>query len=240
MPRIPFPDVPKLAGVPALVRSVTAQGVVRAVLSAAQSALWRFFQVQTRWGIFDSAGKPIYNPQQFLNLPESIVGALGGTTLSTDGVEYSKETRVSDFPLEQGSFAAYNKVELPAEPVVTFAMSGSENDRTQFLNAIDLACLSTDLYSVVTPEKVYINYSIERYSYERKSGRGATLLIVQIGLKEIRQVSAQYAQITPSPINTPKNANATPQSDSGKVQPAAPDTSVLKSLTKKLPKLFGL
>ena len=208
------------------------------VLGLTQGLLWRLFQVDTRWGIFDSKGKAIGDPAKFTGFVGSLLDSAGlGSTLSTGGVDYSKETRVSDFPLERGSFASYNKVEQPANPSVTLCLTGSEKNRRTFLEAIDKAAKSTDLYSVVTPEVTYVNYSVERYSYSRRSSKGATLLIVDISLREIRQVSAQYTQSNKGQVDQPKEASATPQTDNGKVQPKTPEKSTLKSLADKLPSL---
>lgn len=235
MALIPFPNIPKLPGVPAIPRSAKFPPTVRAGLGIIQGALWRFFQVQTRWGIYDSKGRPLWNPSQLSGALEVLLGTVGGPSLSTSAVDFSKETRVSDFPLERGSFASYNKVETAATPLVTLAMSGSESDRTAFLDALDKACKSTDLYSVVTPEVTYVDYSLERYNYQRRSSKGATLLIVEIALKEIRQVSAQYTN--KGEVNQPKEPGATPTTDNGKVQAQTPRVSVLKSVAKKLPEL---
>ena len=143
----------------------------------------------------------------------------------------------SDFPLERGGFAAYNKVEMPASPLVTLCMGGSESDRKKFLDAIDAACLSTDLFDVVTPEVAYVGYAIERYNYRRSSSRGATLLMVEIALREIREVSAQFSVVERGAIETPKDVGATPQVDGGKVQAATPNKSTLKAIADKLPGL---
>jgi len=240
MPLIPFPSVPKLPGVPALPRSANFPPLLRAGLGLVQGMLWRIFQVQTRWGIWDSKGKPLGDPSKFTGLIGNAleaVGFLGRSTLSTNSLEYSKETRVSDFPIERGSFAAYNKVELPASPVVTLCFQGSESERKSFLDALDAACKSTDLYSVVTPEREYQNYTVERYNYARHSSKGATLLTVEITLKEIRQVSAQYTQSNKGQVDAPKDAGATPQADNGKVQAQTPPPSTLKSIANKLPGL---
>ncbi len=238
MPLSPFPDVPKLPGVPALPRSPNFPPAARAGLGLLQGMLLRIFQVQTRWGIFDSKGKPLGDPAKFTGFIGGALEAAGlGSTLSTGAVDYSKETRVSDFPLERGGFASYNKVEMPASPVVTLCLTGSENNRRTFLESIDTACKSTDLYSVVTPEVTYINYSVERYNYQRRSNKGATLLIVEITLKEIRQVSAAFTISDRGSIDKPKDAGATPQADNGKVQAQTPKASTLKSLANKLPAL---
>ena len=177
-------------------------------------------------------------PAKFTGLIGNALDAAGlGSTLSTNAVEYSKETRVSDFPIEQGGFASYNKVEAPAAPTVTLCLTGSEKNRRTFLDAIDAACKSTDLYSVVTPEVTYIDYSVERYNYQRRNSKGATLLLVEITLKEIRQVSAAYSISDKGQVDAPQDAGAAPQVDNGKVQAQTPKPSTLKSLADKLPGL---
>lgn len=238
MSNIPFPNVPDVAGVPALPRSSVFPPVAQITISAIQGIIFRSFQVSSQWGIFDKAGKSLGDPAKFTGLLGDVaqaVGLLGTGALSTNSLDYSKETRVSDFPIEKGSFASYNKVETPANPIVTLCFSGSVDDRRAFLDSIDAAVKSTELYSVVTPEIKYIDYSLERYNYQRRSSRGTTLLLVEITLKEIRQVSASYTQSTK--IVAPKNAGATPSADNGKVQPKQPRTSTLKKLADKLPSL---
>jgi hypothetical protein len=190
--------------------------------------LWRMFQGQARWGIFDASGNPMGNPSQFMDIPPVVLSTIGlGPTLSTNAVDYTKEMRISDFPIERGGFASYNKVELPASPVVTLCFGGSDGDRSAFLDALDVATKSIDLYSVATPDATYIDYSIERYNYSRRSSKGATMLIVEVALREIRQVSAQYTQVA-------KDTSAAPVQDNGKVQPQKPDVSTLKSIANKL------
>lgn len=235
MANIPFPNVPNVPGVPAIPRSPNVTPSLSAGLGLLQGILWRTFQVDTRWGIFDSKGQALGDPAQITGFVGQAMDSAGiGSTLSTNSVDYSKETRVSDFPVEGGTFANYNKVELPASPIVTLCLTGSENNRRTFLEAIDTACKSTDKYSVVTPEVTYVDYSIERYNYSRRASKGATLLIVEISLKEIREVSAAYVK---TQINKPKEPAATPPVDGGKVQAQLPQPSTLKSLANKLPGL---
>jgi len=228
MPLIPFPNSAKPPGVPAIPRLPNAKTVVQAGLGIVQGAVWRIFQVETQWGIFDKKGKPLGDPAKITGIAGNILESIGiGSTLSTNSVSYVKEARVSDFPVERGGFASYNKVELPGAPVVTLCISGFESDRKSFLDAIDAACKSTDLYKVVTPEVSYIDYSIERYAYQRRSDKGTTMLLVELSLKEVRQVSSKRAE---SKIKTAKDKGATPPVDGGAVQPAAPSPSVLKKI----------
>lgn len=234
MANIPFPNVPNAPGVPPIPRSPKFPPVATAALAILQGALWRVLQVSNQWGVYDSKGKALGDPSKFTGFIGNAIETAGlGATLSTSSVDYSKETKVADFPIEKGSFASYNKVETPANPIVTLALNGNEGDRRAFLNAIDLASKSTDLYSVVTPSVTYANYSIERYDYTRRADRGLTLLVVEITLKEIRQVSAAFSQSNKSQVVTPQVASASPTANNGKVQAATPRVSILKSLEKK-------
>jgi len=239
MSLIPFPDIPDLPGVPAIPRLPELPDVAAVAttsLGMLEGMLWRSLQVETQWGIYDSAGNALGDPSQISGFWAGALESLGLnpwlSTLSTNSVDYSKETKISDFPVERGSFASYNKVELPANPVVTLCFMGSESDRTSFLDAIDAACKSTDLYTVTTPEKDYIDHSLERYNYQRRAEKGATLLFVEISLKEVRNVTATYTQ---SQIDTPKDVGADPAADNGKTQTTTPQTSTLKSLVDKAP-----
>ena len=108
MSLIPFPNIPKVPGVPSIPRSPNFPPAASAALGLVQGLLWRVFQVQTRWGIWDSTGKPLGDPSIFGGMFGNVLDAAGlGSTLSTGSIDYSKETRVSDFPVESGGFANY-------------------------------------------------------------------------------------------------------------------------------------
>ena len=236
MPLIPFPDVPPYPGVPAIPRSVLSQPIVSIGLGSLSSILINALQQQTRWGIYDQFGNLLGIDNSGSLTIESIISNQitgGGNSLqSTLSFEFVKENKISNFPVEQGGFATYNKIQLPANPTVTIALSATEPERTQFLGAIDDACNSTDLYNVVTPEVTYVNYSLERYNYRRTAQRGMTLLVVEVSLLEVRQVSATFTQA--SPITAPQAPDAAAQVNNGITQAAAPDTSVLQSIATKL------
>lgn len=245
MPSIPFPNVPNYPGVPQLARPVSAAiasvPVLAIGIGSLENILGSALQQAPRWGIWDQSGNEIGVASAASSGTLAAIGAallsqLTGSadaTLSTFGVDYTKEMRVSDFPVEGGGFASYNKVELPANAVVTLALAGTESQRTTFLNAIDTVCKSTQLCTVITPEVTYDNYTIERYRYQRRATRGATLLMVEVSLKEIRDVAAQYTTVV-APITNPQNPSATSPVSNGVTQPTAPPTSTLKSLANKL------
>lgn len=238
MPTIQFPNVPNVPGVPQIPRSVNFTPSPNFAVGLLEGVIWRSLQIERQWGIWDADGKSLGDPSIITGIGGDVLEALGiGSTLSTDSVDYSKEMRTSDFPVERGGFASYNKVELPAEPTVILALSGYEGQRTTFLNAIDAATKSTATYNVVTPEVVYVGYTLGRYNYHRRSSQGVTLLLVEISLKEVRNVSAAYSQVT-TQIESPKDAGATPQVDNGKVQARAADQSVITKAANYLGGLF--
>jgi hypothetical protein len=235
---IPFPDVPDFPGVPALNRAVNSgiasSPALSITLGTAQTILLGALQQPSQWGIYDQFGDQFGIAPDSQSTLQAIGSALlsqltGGvpTVLSTYDFEYRRETRISDHVVEKGKFASYNKVMLPANPVVTLILQGSQGDGTYLLNALEDACASTNLYSVVTPEYVYANYSLERFTYARKASRGVTLFIVEVSLKEIRQTTSALSN---SPITAPQNAAATPQVSNGVTQPAAVPASTALQL----------
>ena len=238
MPAIPFPNVPNYPGVPQLMRPIdaaVAQVPVLAIgLGSFANILGQSLQQTPQWGIFDAQGNQLGINS---NTTPSILSVLEGSsvpTLSTYGFDFVKEMVVSGFPTEGGGFANYNKVEQPATPVVTLILDGSSGYRTNFLNAIDAACKSTNLYSVVTPEVTYVGYTMERYTYARRAQRGASLIIVDISMKESRSVMATFT----TSIVAPQNPTSTPQVNNGMTQPTTPDTSTLQKLSNKLAGIF--
>lgn len=247
MPNIMFPDIPLYPGVPQLLRpvqeTIAANPVLSIGIGTAETLLITALNQAPQWGIYDHNGNQLGLLPNSQSTLQAIVGTLASqitgnnaTVLSTYSVDFTRETKISDFPIEEGSFAAYNKAQSPASPAVTLILDGSEADRTAFLNLINAACVGTDLYSVVTPEITYYNYSVERYNYSRKSSRGVTLLIVEVFLKEIRTVTPTFTTVQ---IIAPQNAAATPPESNGITQAAAPEQSVLSQGFSGLKSVFN-
>ena len=244
MPLIPFPDIPRVPGSPAIPRSPSSPTSESSGLSFLKGALFDIFQsaIAQRWGIYDQFGNALGTSNIFVDTLGTIVSDVVGLSVqSTSSISYIKETRISDFPIEQGSFASFNKAELPANPSVILAVGSNELVRAAFLKEIDAACKSTGLYNILTPEITYMNYSIEKYNYRRESMRGCTLLLVELYLKEIRQVSAQFSNNNNGQIQNPKDAGASPQINNGRVQTQTPpNQSVEKTLRTALTPAISL
>jgi hypothetical protein len=161
-----------------------------------------------QWGIYDQSGNPVL-------IADSVIG-----------FEYKKPWNIADYVIERGGFTSYNKVTLPFDARFTFSQGGSDSDRAQFLAQIEVLGASLDLYNVVTPEITYSNANIEVLGYRRTAERGATLIKVDIALKQIRQTATQTFSQTAQP-------SGADQVNAGNVQPTPtpqPTQSALSEL----------
>lgn len=247
MPTIMFPDIPLYPGVPQLLRpisqAIAANPVLSIGLGTAETLLITALNQAPQWGIFDQSGNQLGINSSSGGILSAVASTLlaqirgnNPTVLSTFDFEYRRENKISDFKTEAGGFAQYNKVQMPATPRVTLILDGSENDRTAFLEAMEDAANSTELYNVVTPEIVYANYNIVSYQYARKASKGLTLLIVEVFLEEVRSVSSSYAQ---GLIVAPVNPAATDQENNGVTQAAAPAASTVLTLQNQVSTFFS-
>jgi len=154
------------------------------------------------------SGRPVLTPDSVLSL------------------EWHGEERISDYPVQNGQFVSYNKVKVPFDlrmvmtcqglnvvqdalkPVTQLldqALSnvglafGQPMTRDAFLRQLDSMLDSTDLYDVITPDKVYSNVNLVGYNHAKKSDEGGTLIIAELMFREVRESgNAQYSSPTSS------------------------------------------
>jgi hypothetical protein len=92
------------------------------VLMAADTYTYFANVFQQQWGIFQN-GVPIV------------------TADTVSSFEYKQEWALSDFPVEQGGFASYDKVHIPYDVRFRFVSGGSEANRAALLSSIHPECL---------------------------------------------------------------------------------------------------
>ena len=186
----PYPNVPALPGVPALARLAAAY-VPPPLLALADS--FGLSIADSQWGVFDK------NNAQVLAVDNVV------------GVDFAGDAEVPTYPQEQGAFGSYNKVQEPYQAQVTFTCGGSEAKRAAFLSGLETLRLSLDLYTVVTPERVYENANVVHYDWSRRFDKGVTLIEAVVALSEIR--------ITATSTYTPAaSQNGAAQQNGGTVQ----------------------
>ena len=205
MSLIPFPDVPNVPGVPAVFRSLTvptAGQLLNSVLGGVAEAIFG----PVIWGVFDQSGNAALVPDSFID------------------IDYKNDTRVSNYPQEAGSFAAYNKVGTPYDCRVRMALGGDKATRTAFLAKLDAMLKTIDLFTVVTPEVTYVNASLQNYNYRRETKNGATMLIVDLQFTEVRTTA-----IATFSAPTKQASGSDPVSD-GQVQASPVTQSVINAV----------
>lgn len=215
MARYPFPNVPKAAGVPQVVRSPAFPNTTPPVLGTAL-ALGRLVLALTRssgWGIYlDNSLDPLERDEDGVFVIP-VVGKGPPPVLVPDSFMdfgFRQEWSVTTAPTELGGFTAYNKVNNPFESQVRVTKGGSNRERAEFLQKLDEIAGSLQLYKIVTPERTYFGCNISRYEVTRKGAAGAYFLAeVDIFFTEIRVVISEYTNTT---FNTQlaKEANAEP------------------------------
>ncbi len=161
-----------------------------------------------QWGIFDQNNELVLVSDSFKSL------------------SFKHGWRIANYPMEQGAFQSYNKVQTPFELSAVFVKGGNNAARATFLNTIEALAESLNLYHVVTPEYTYTNVSIEDYDYQRTATNGNKLLAVDIKFIEINL--APTAAFT----NT-ASATASAVVNGGTVQATAITTAA--SVTNGLP-----
>lgn len=216
-----FPTVPMLPGVPQLARPIGALAaslptLIRTLFAPAMpGVLFHATKSAPVWGIFDSTGAQVIKPDSIMDF------------------SYRAEHRVSDFPIQQGQFASYNKVKVPYEAGVRMVKGSSLADRTQFENDCETVNDSLALYTIITPEKTYVGVNSIRLEFLRKEVRGAFFVEAEMYLRQIQQVTPQYSSTTAAAASTANafNPAAVPQQNLGLVQPAAIDAATKKIVT---------
>lgn len=182
-----FPDVPPLPGVPSLPRAIGAifDTVIGVLVDAA--GLGGLFAQQI-WGLFGIGGDPV----------------IIADTISD--VEFRRDRRISTAQQEEGAFVSYNKVSDPFQARIGFVQAGTIDDRNNFLNQIENAETSLDLFDLVMPEIVYPSVNVIHHDFRRTSKRGMSMLMVDVWVEEVRVTgTATYTNsATPSgaaPVN---------------------------------------
>lgn len=163
--------------------------------------------------------------------------AVGGewTLLDADGatavaftsfidIDLRNEGQALSYPVEEGSFADYNKVDTPLDIRVTLAAQGTDADFEYILARLDEYKRAAVTLSVSTPSALYENMTLESYSYKRSRDANAGMLTVELSLIEVREVETQ---VTTTVITKPKNPTSSGKVNTGKTQTTEKSGSVL-------------
>ncbi len=211
MMSIKYPVVPIAPGVPPVLRNNAA--IVGAAVLLLKDSVRALLGFPPQWGIF-------LNGQSVLKFDSFV------------SIEARKEAHVSDYPLEPNSFESYNKVETPGDIRISLSKTGTDSEKGAFLDAINAAIISTNIYDIYTSWKPYKNYSPVRTSHRRTAVNGADLLIVDLYFDEIRNKAtttfSQTSILSAAPSGAIKLATGALQS--APLPPYIPQKAIVQSI----------
>ena len=123
--------------------------------------------------------------------------------------EYASSGTVVSEPIEQNSFASYNKTTEPREYHFELALQMPNNDFSAALDKLEELKNGTELFSFVSPMHTFSDLSLEGYSTTFESF--TSMMVVALDCKEIKQVEQGYTNVTvteATPISQGSAANA--------------------------------
>ena len=149
--------------------------------------------IAQQWGLYDQSGLPAV-------LADNV-----------QSLEVTLEAQISDFPVENGGFASYNKVIRPFDVRVAMTKGGSVEDRQAFVQQVQDAWQSLELFNVVTPEVVYLDVNVVGVRRLVESDRGVGLMMLDVSLRKVRQTGRLAFTSTAQPASAGVNNNGAVQ-----------------------------
>lgn len=140
------------------------------------------------------------------------------------------DSAVPEEALEQGGFAAYNRTQYSDVFRVRLAIEGDASELQQAQETLKTLKSGTDIFSLVTPDYEHENLTLESYDYMRNQHQGSGLLIVDLRIKEIRQVQTVSATLTTTKC---KNASNVSKQKTGRTQTQTPSQKTTESVEKQ-------
>jgi hypothetical protein len=103
---------------------------------------------------------------------------------------FRKDQRFADFPVVGGGMGVYDVVTAPGQVDVQVVKGGTDLERALFLAAVreKLAASPTQLYLLVSPQGVYLDYALASISYQTRPDKGSNLLHLNLVFREIPEI----------------------------------------------------
>lgn len=142
----------------------------------------------------DLKGTPIMPTQQNLY---TVAGQDGNPIINFKSLlkaEYKSAGSVIWEPIEQNSFASYNKTTEPREYFFEVALQFPDNDFASALSTLENLKKGTDKFTFVTPFTSFENLSLEGYSTMFETF--TSMMIISLGCKEVLEVQQGYTNVT--------------------------------------------
>lgn len=159
---------------------------------------------------------------------------------SNDGIAFqamlemsaTENSNLPEEPIEQGSFANYNRTIESKVLTCRLGLQGEPSEIQSTLDKLTELKEGTDKITFILPMASYENLMLESFDYRRDDHTGHNVLIVDLRLKEIREVENQkttssVTEPEPPPVSAADAADGSCASevDCGEVQSYSPSSS---------------
>lgn len=186
----------------------------------------------------DLRGTPIF-PELQRNL-YTIAGNGGNPIISFKTLlkaEYKSSGAVVFEPIEQNSFATYNKTTEPREFYFEVALQLPQNDFGSALSTLEELKKGTEVFSFITPFIEYSNLTLEGYSTVFETY--TSMMVVSLNCKEVIEVQQGYTNVevndaTPIGSDDAKNSDNATTTDTGIGGTMSPSEGEQKEANKSI------
>jgi hypothetical protein len=159
---------------------------------------------------------------------------------SNDGIAFqamlemsaTENSNLPEEPIEQGSFANYNRTIESKVLTCRLGLQGEPSEIQSTLDKLTELKEGTDKITFILPMASYENLMLESFDYRRDDHTGHNVLIVDLRLKEIREIENQkttssVTEPEPPPVSAADAADGSCASevDCGEVQSYSPSSS---------------
>lgn len=130
-------------------------------------------------------------------------------------IDILNEGQALSYPVEEGAFMTYNKVQSPLDIRVTLAKMGLPFEFADILKTLDKYQAEALKLSAVTPSAYFDSLTLQSYSHRHESRQNANMLTVELHLVEVREVESQTSNVE---VSSPKNPTSAGKVNTGKKQ----------------------
>ena len=143
-----------------------------------------------------------------------------------------ENTNLPNEPIEQGTFATYNRIIEPIEIKCRLAAQGYPSSIQAMLDRLRELKEGTEKVTFIIPEASYENLMLQSFDYRKDNHNGYNVLQVDLQLKEVREVpttmtTSSVTEPEPQKIDASSAADGSCASsvDAGEVQTYSPSSA---------------
>ena len=101
---------------------------------------------------------------------------------------YNRKTNVVQYPIENGSFATYNKQNNPVVFTVSLVKSGLNFpfQKRDFIKKLSDYTEQAKYVDIITPSGTYLNCTLSDLSFKNEPDEGSDIILARLTISEVR------------------------------------------------------